>query len=201
MRPRNCATRYDKKQKLGIYKFYDFTKGGTDIVDQPNDYYTVCSQSNRWDLVAFYYILSIIRVSFKTLFCIKKGEERKKKENTFDLAFELAKSLTYPFIEQRRTNGLGKSITRKNDFVLNRQSTPPIVSKIERRFPYSSYKGMCFLCVEKCNIKKEKDNASCSKEDCQSCGKTCINMHCVFVSIVITMQINFLETLDLEIYQ
>ena len=28
-----------------------------------------------------------------------------------------------------------------------------------------------------------------------------VNMHCVFVSIVITMQINFIEKLDLEIYQ
>ena len=28
-----------------------------------------------------------------------------------------------------------------------------------------------------------------------------ISMHCVFVSIIITMQINFIETLDLEIYQ
>ena len=43
MRPLN-------KQKPGIYKFYDFTKGGTDIEDQLNDYHTVRSQSNRWDL-------------------------------------------------------------------------------------------------------------------------------------------------------
>ena len=43
MRPLN-------KQKLGIYKFYDFTKGGTDIMDQLNDYHTVRSQINRWDL-------------------------------------------------------------------------------------------------------------------------------------------------------
>ena len=28
-----------------------------------------------------------------------------------------------------------------------------------------------------------------------------VNMHCVFVSIVIPMQINFIETLDLQIYQ
>ena len=55
-----------------------------------------------------------------------------KKENNFDLAFELAKSFPYPFLEQRRINGLGKSVTRKIDFVLNQQSTPPTVSKIER---------------------------------------------------------------------
>ena len=116
--------------------------------------------------------LGIIRVNSKTLFCIKKGLDVKK-ENTFDLAFELAKSLTYPFMEQRRINGLRKSVTRKINFVLNRQSTLPTVSKIERRFPYSSYKQKCFVCVEKSNTKKEKeDNASYSKEDYQSCGKS-----------------------------
>ena len=176
MRPLNGITRDDNKQKPGIYKFYNFTKGGMDIVDQLNDYYTVLYQSNRWDLVAFYYILNTIRVNSKTLFCIKKGLDMKK-ENIFDLAFELAKSFTYPFIEQRRINRLRKSATRKIDFVLNRQSLLPTVSKIERRFPYSCYIRKCFVCVEKSTTKKEKDNASCSKEDCQSCGKSVSRCH------------------------
>ena len=48
--------------------------------------------------------LGIVRVNSKTLFCINKGLHVKK-ENTFDLAFELAKTLTYPLTEQRRING------------------------------------------------------------------------------------------------
>ena len=176
MRPLNGITRDDNKQKPGIYKFYDFTKCGTDIVDQLNEYYTVRSQSNRWDLVAFYYILDTIRVNSKTLFCIKKGLDVKK-ENTFDLAFELVKSLTYPFVEKRRINGLGKNVTQKTGFVLNRQSIHPTVSKIERRFPYSRCKRKCFMRVEKSNTKKEKNNTSCSKEDCQSCGRSVCRKH------------------------
>ena len=89
MLPLNRITRDDYKQKPGIYKFYDFTKGGTDIVDQLNDYYMVRAQSNRWDLVAFYYILDTICVNSKTLFCIKKGLDVQK-ENTFDLTFDLS---------------------------------------------------------------------------------------------------------------
>ena len=116
------------------------------------------------------------------------------------MAFELAKSLTYPFIEQRIIYGLGKSVTRKIAFALNRQSTAPTVSKIERRFPYSSYKRKCFMFVEKCNTKKEKDVVQ--RKIVKVVGKVfAVNMHCVFVSIVITMQINFIKTLDLEIYQ
>ena len=34
-------------------------------MDQLNDYCTVRSQSDRWDLVAFYYILDTIRVNSK----------------------------------------------------------------------------------------------------------------------------------------
>ena len=44
MRPLNGITRDDNKQKSCIYKFKDFTNGGTDIVDQLNDYYTIRSE-------------------------------------------------------------------------------------------------------------------------------------------------------------
>ena len=130
MRPLNGITSDDNKQKPGTYRFHDLTKGGTDIVDQRNDYYSVRSLRTRWDFGAFYYILDTTRVNSKTLFCIKKGLDVKE-ENTFDLAFELAKTLTYPFTDQRRINGLGKNVTRKIDFVLNRQSAPTTVSKTE----------------------------------------------------------------------
>ena len=36
-RPMHSCTKDDKHQ---IFKFYDFTKGGTDTVDQMNDYFT-----------------------------------------------------------------------------------------------------------------------------------------------------------------
>ena len=71
--------------KNQVYNFYDFTKGGMYIVDQLKYYYMVRSQSNRWDLVAFY-ILDTICVNSKTLFCIKKGLDVKK-ENTSDFLF------------------------------------------------------------------------------------------------------------------
>ena len=73
--------------------------------------------------------------------------------------------------------GYEKVLTRKIDFAFNRQSTLPTVRKIERRFPYSSYSRKCFMCIEKSNTKKEKDYASSSKEDCQSCGKKVCHKH------------------------
>ena len=72
-------------------------------------------------------------------------------------------------------------LTRKTEFAFNRRSTPPTVIKIERRFPYSSYSRKCFICIEKSNAKKEKDNASSSKEDCQSCGKSVCRKHALHI--------------------
>ena len=40
-------TKDDNSQKPSMYEFYDFTKGGTDIVDQLNDFYTTRSKSKR----------------------------------------------------------------------------------------------------------------------------------------------------------
>ena len=47
-RPLHGKTIDDGKQKPQILRFYDFTKGGTDIVDQQNDYYTTRSKSCPW---------------------------------------------------------------------------------------------------------------------------------------------------------
>ena len=56
--------------------------------------------------------------------------------------------------------------------------------------------------VEKSNTKKEKIMLVVQRKIFKVVGKVfAVNMHCVFVSIVITMQINFIEKLDLEIYQ
>ena len=47
MRPLPGITKDDNKQNPSIYKFYNFPKGGTDIVDQLNDFYTTRSKSKR----------------------------------------------------------------------------------------------------------------------------------------------------------
>ena len=89
-------TKDDNNQKPSMYEFYDFTKGGTDIVDQLNDFYTR-SKSKRWDFLTFFYMLDTIRVNSKRLFCIKHKLDTKK-EDTFSIIYELVKSLVYPFI-------------------------------------------------------------------------------------------------------
>ena len=55
-RPLHGITKDDQKRKPQILKFYDFTKGGTYIVDQLNDYHTSRAKSQRWVMVALYYM-------------------------------------------------------------------------------------------------------------------------------------------------
>ena len=63
MEPLLGVTKDDQKKKPALYKFYDFTKGGTDIVDQKMGSYTVKPKWRRWVMVAFSYLLDTIRVN------------------------------------------------------------------------------------------------------------------------------------------
>ena len=76
----------DGKCKPAIIKFDDFTKGGTDIIDQKMGYYTVKTKSCRWTMVAFAYLLDTIRVNASTVLAVNKKVDPKKKES-FDFGF------------------------------------------------------------------------------------------------------------------
>ena len=52
-RPLLGKTKDDGKNKPALYKLYDFTKGGTDIVDQKIGSYTCKAKSSKWKMVAF----------------------------------------------------------------------------------------------------------------------------------------------------
>ena len=51
------------KSKLGIYKLYDFTKGGTDIIDQRIGFYTCKLKSRKWTITVFSYVIDMARVN------------------------------------------------------------------------------------------------------------------------------------------
>lgn len=60
MQPLDGVSRDDGYRGPTIIKFYNFTKGGTDVVDQLNDCHTYQSQVFRWDAVALLYMLDTI---------------------------------------------------------------------------------------------------------------------------------------------
>ena len=54
MRPIPGITKDDVKSKSALMKFYDFTKGQTNIVVQLNNYYNCRARTNHWNLVSFF---------------------------------------------------------------------------------------------------------------------------------------------------
>ena len=112
MRPCLGVTKDDGKEKPALYKLYDFTKGGTDIVDQNISYYTSKAKSVKWKMVAFYFMLDTARVNSQTILALKEKKDARK-TNSFEIGFCLE-------LERRSTKGLQKNITRKIDLYVNR---------------------------------------------------------------------------------
>ena len=152
--PMKKKTKDDKRDKPAICKFYDFTKGGTDIVDQMN-IYTNRAKTSRWSALAFYYMLVTIRAYAKTLWCIKH-KKYFSKISTFDIAFELAHALVMPFVEKRNLNGLRKPLLKKINYVLNKEEHVRKASKV-RKFPRSGNRQKCRICLDGCKTKAEKE--------------------------------------------
>ena len=172
-------TKNDKKDMPAIYKFYDFTKSGTDIEDQMNDFYTICAKTCRWSVLAFYYMVDTIRVNTKTLWCIKHKKSFSK-VSTFDVAFELANALVIPFIEQRYLNGLRKPLLKKINYVLNKKEHVQRASK-ERKFLRSGNRERGRICLNGCETKVEKDRLKKQQQWFGDCGKSTCNAHSIFV--------------------
>ena len=61
------VTKDDRKSRPAIIKFYDYTKGGTDIMDQKMGKYLVKPKSSKWTVCAFSYILDITQINAATL--------------------------------------------------------------------------------------------------------------------------------------
>ena len=85
---KECRDSFDNETN----KFYDFTKGGANIVDQMNDFFTTCAKSNRWAMVVLYYMVDTTRVNSKTLWCMKNKIDIRK-HKTFDFTWQLANEL------------------------------------------------------------------------------------------------------------
>ena len=69
------TTKDDNCHKLGLYEPYDFTKGGTDIVDQRMGFHTTKTKSRKWTLVMFAYMLDTARVNSSTIFALNQGKD------------------------------------------------------------------------------------------------------------------------------
>ena len=108
---------------------------GTDIVDQRNDYYTCRSGTNRWDLVALFYMLDTARVNCKTVWCLK-NKLKTQDVNTFKFGWELGNQLIRPAIES--LNGLGTSVLQKMAVLGKELVQPQQTHTKEKTYPFKA---------------------------------------------------------------
>ena len=145
----------DVKKKPAIYKFYDYTKGGTDAVDYRMGVNTVKTKSKRWISSVVAYLLDTMRVNAQTIQALSQGKNPRTTDS-IDFGWTLAIQLAKPHMERRRTvGGLSAYVQRCIDLLIGRAehvaARPPQNPAAPRR---------CDLCVENLrgqpNYKKEK---------------------------------------------
>ena len=84
MRPLMGITRDSGKQKPSIIKFYDFTKGGTDVMDEKISKYSCKSLTHRWTMSHFFLLMDTIRCNVMVLHVIKHKKPLRK-SSSFDI--------------------------------------------------------------------------------------------------------------------
>ena len=113
MRPLMGITRDDGKQKPAIIKFYDFTKGGTDVMDQKISKYSCKLLTHRWTMIHFFFLMDTIRCNAMVLHAVKHKKPLRK-SNSFDISWELVLALVRPFMTARPSVGLGQALKKKS---------------------------------------------------------------------------------------
>ena len=105
VQPLKGCTRDDRKKKPSILKLYDFTKGGTDVMDKRIATYSTKTKSRKWTKVSLSNILDTCRVNASTVYALSKGHDPKK-TGSFDFSWDLAESLVLPLARSRPLIGL-----------------------------------------------------------------------------------------------
>ena len=176
------TTKYDEAHKPALYKLYDFSKGGTDIVDQKIGSYTVKSKSRKWTKVALAYLLDTIRVNSSTLLAMNDGKDPKS-INSFNFGFELATDLVMPHIDRRSRQGLSLSVLQKISSFTGEKLNKSM--EVIGNFSNSSeHRARCKECLSECQgvgHKGKKDKLTKTKSLCQKCGNPYCQNHLIYI--------------------
>ena len=186
-KPLRGITIDDKKTKPALFKTYDFSKGGTDIVDQRMGCkYSTKAKTNKWTNVAFYYLLDCTRVNTQTVWSLVKNVDPRE-TNSYAFGKALAKSLYLPAILERSVQGLQPSVLQccyaatKDPKFLGRIASDRSMGLSELLPPMKANKGTCRQCLVGCygaDYTINKNKLSHVKTQCQKCGlRLCLKKH------------------------
>ena len=101
----------DKAKKPALLKLYDYTKSGTDIMDQrmARRKYFSKAKSNRWTMVGFSYLLDTARINAQTIWSLNNGLDPRR-ANSCNFGINVAKALIMPMIVTRPMDGINERV-------------------------------------------------------------------------------------------
>ena len=149
--PDHCvAKQWYCKEKRQIIKFYNFTKGETDIVDQLNGYCTTRSKSCRWVMVPLSCMLDTARFNGKPVWCLKNDS----RTSSYDFSWNLAKALALPHV--KRISVAASSVQLKiKTFLETALLVDDTVPKVEKKFKGNGQRRRCQLHMANCHTNTE----------------------------------------------
>ena len=112
-------TKDDEKSKLGIYKVYDFTKRGKDIINQRMGLYTCKPKSRKLTVTVFSYVIDMAHVNLSTTFALQK--KYPCKQDSFEYCYTLLNHLVKPFIQSQSLNGLTTLVRKKIELAIGKR--------------------------------------------------------------------------------
>ena len=179
-----ATTKDDNKSKPAIYKLYDFSKGGTDIIDQKMRLYNFKSKLKHWTMNAFLYVLHSCQVNASTIYAMN-NDVQPWNIKSVDFGFELAMFLIRPHIERPKLIGINSSVARKIEIVLEKKISSKYVKMSSCFFSHQSEKRrQCDACISKIKGKRAKEKTNkISKQlsQCQKCAKPLCNKHLISI--------------------
>ena len=176
MRQLMGITRDDGKQKPAIIKLYEFTKGGTDVMDQKISKYSCKSLTHRWTMIHFFNLMNTIRCNAMVLHAIKHKKPLRK-SNSFDIGWELLLALVRTFMAERQTVGLGQALTNKVAIFVQKNSDEPAPRSADGDSRYSERKQRCISEISGPDHRKRKDNLKKLKSCFEECGNPVCEEH------------------------
>ena len=123
---------------------YDFTKGGTDIIDQRMGFYTCKPKSRKWAISVFSYIIGMARINSFTTFALQKKYDPRK-QDSFEYCYTLLYQLVKPFTQSRSLNGLTTLARKKIECVIRKRQWEVEDEAVGP--PMSEDKVRCHVCI------------------------------------------------------
>ena len=173
------VTKDDGKCKPTVIKFYDFTKGGTDVMDMKMAKYSCKALTHRWTMVHFYFLLDAIRCNTLSLFAVKHGKSLRAVDS-FESCWDLVMKLVTPFISERPLTGLSIGLKSKTSTLLGRNSDQPVDAVGDGYPRYGPTRQRCQICLNSIAGKDHQNNRGKLKKiqtRCQKCGKAVCEAH------------------------